>query len=129
MEETKEMPEEIIQKLAANDLFGIALPSDYGGAGLNFTSNIIAIHEVSKVSAAVGVLLSVHTSVGTKPIIQFGTEEQKDAYIPKLASGQYIGAFALTEANAGSDASNIRLRAAKKDDHYVLNGEKVFITN
>src|SRR5699024_3758685 len=75
------------------------------------------------------VILSVHTSVGTKPILYFGNEEQKRHYIPKLASGEYLGAFALTEPSAGSDAASINTRAVKEGDHYVLNGSKIFITN
>ena len=83
---------------------GIPVPAKYGGAEMDFISYIIAIHEISKVSATVGVILSVHTSVGTNPILYFGTEEQKQKYIPKLATGEYLGAFCLTEPNAGSDA-------------------------
>lgn len=129
MERTKRIPSNVLQKLAENGFFGMTVPEKYGGANMDYRSNIIAIHEISKVSAAVGVLLSVHTSVGTKPIMQFGTEAQKEQYMKKLASGEYIGAFALTEPGAGSDASSIRLRAAKNDNGYILNGEKVFITN
>ena len=84
---------------------------------------------LSKVSAVVGVILSVHTSVGTNPILYFGNEEQKKKYIPKLATGEYLGAFCLTEPSAGSDAGSLKTKAVKKDDHYVLNGSKVFITN
>ncbi|WP_337970507.1 acyl-CoA dehydrogenase family protein, partial [Virgibacillus salexigens] len=94
-----------------------------------YTSYIQAVHQISKVSAAVGVILSVHTSVGTNPIVYFGTEQQKQHYLPKLASGQYIGAFALTEPNAGSDAGGIRTKAVKSGNSYLLNGSKVFITN
>src|SRR5690606_17503715 len=90
---------------------------------------IIAIHELSRVSAALGVILSVHTSVGTNPILYFGTEEQKAHYIPKLASGEYLGAFCLTEPHAGSDAAALSTRAVKDGEEYILNGSKVFITN
>src|SRR5699024_12249856 len=90
---------------------------------------IIAIHEISKVSPTVGVILSVHTSVGTNPILHFGNEEQKQKYIPKLASGEYLGAFALTEPGAGSDASSIKTAAKRDGDDYILNGSKMFITN
>src|SRR5699024_5015120 len=100
-----------------------------GGSGMDFTSYIIAIHELSKVSAALGVILSVHTSVGTNPIVDFGTEEQKQHYLPKLASGAYLGAFALTEPGAGSDAANLKTIANKEVDNYNLNGFKKFITN
>src|SRR5699024_5238332 len=95
----------------------------------DFISYIIAIHEISKVSAALGVILSVHTSVGTNPIVDFGSEEQKQRYVPKLASGEYLGAFALTEPGSGSDAANLKTKAIDVGDHYILNGSKVFITN
>src|SRR5699024_1300942 len=101
----------------------------YSGGGMDFTSYVIAIHELSKESPALGVILSVHTSVGTKPIIDFGTKEQIKKYVPKLTTGEYIGAFALTEPSAGSDAASLKTTATKKEDHYVLNGLKVFITN
>ncbi|KKB33467.1 acyl-CoA dehydrogenase [Bacillus thermotolerans] len=129
MEETDEYPLQIIRKMGDYGLMGIPIPTEYGGAGADFTSYILAIHELAKVSATVGVILSVHTSVGTNPILYFGTEEQKRKYIPKLASGEYIGAFALTEPNAGSDAGKIRTSAVKRGEKYILNGSKVFITN
>lgn len=122
-------PYELIQQMGELGFLGIPIPKKYGGSGLDFTSYIIVIHELSKVSPALGVILSVHTSVGTNPIVLFGTEEQKETYLPKLASGKYIGAFALTEAQAGSDAKNIALRAKKTSDSYILDGEKLFITN
>lgn len=108
---------------------GITIPEKYGGSEMDFTSYVIAINELSKVSAVVGVILSVHTSVGTNPILYFGNEDQKQKYIPKLASGEYLGAFCLTEPSAGSDAGALKTKAVKKDDQYVLNGSKVFITN
>lgn len=129
MEKEDRFPQEIIHKMGELGLMGIPIPEEYGGSGMDFTSYIIAIHEISKVSAAVGVILSVHTSVGTNPILRFGTEEQKKKYIPKLASGKYVGAFALTEPGAGSDAANVKMTAKLKDDHYILNGSKIFITN
>lgn len=122
-------PSGIIQKMGELGLMGIPIPEKYGGSGMDFTSYILAIHEISKVSAAIGVILSVHTSVGTNPILYFGNEEQKKRYLPKLASGQYLGAFALTEPQAGSDAANIKLSAKQEVDHYILNGSKMFITN
>ena len=119
----------IPQKMGSLGLMGIPVPEKYGGSGMDFISYIIAIHELSKVSATIGVILSVHTSVGTNPILYFGTEEQKQKYIPKLAAGKYLGAFCLTEAGAGSDAGNIKTKAIKNGDHYVVNGSKLFITN
>lgn len=127
--EQGEFPREILRKMGELGLMGIPIPEKYGGSEMDFTSYIIAIHELSRVSATVGVILSVHTSVGTNPILYFGTEEQKQKYIPKLASGEYLGAFCLTEPSAGSDAGSLKSRAVKNGDHYVINGSKVFITN
>jgi acyl-CoA dehydrogenase len=127
--EEGEFPREILKKMGELGLMGIPVPEEYGGSEMDFISYIIAIHEISKISATVGVILSVHTSVGTNPILYFGTEEQKKKYVPKLAAGEYLGAFCLTEPSAGSDAASLKTRAVKKDGHYVLNGSKVFITN
>lgn len=127
--EEGEFPRGILKKMGELGLMGIPVPEEYGGSEMDFISYIIAIHEISKVSATVGVILSVHTSVGTNPILYFGTEEQKQKYVPKLAAGEYLGAFCLTEPSAGSDAASLKTRAVKKDGHYVLNGSKVFITN
>lgn len=129
MEQEDYFPRELITKMGELGLMGVPIPQKYGGSGMDFMSYIIAIHELSKVSATVGVILSVHTSVGTNPILYFGTEEQKKKYVPKLASGEYLGAFALTEPGAGSDAASLSMRATKDGDNYVLNGSKIFITN
>ncbi|MFC7319387.1 acyl-CoA dehydrogenase [Halobacillus campisalis] len=129
MEREDRFPAELVRRMGELGLMGIPIPEQYGGSEMDYTSYVMAIHEISKVSATLGVILSVHTSVGTNPILFFGTEEQKQKYIPKLASGEYLGAFALTEPSAGSDAGSLKTRAEKKDDHYVLNGEKIFITN
>ncbi|MFD1852207.1 acyl-CoA dehydrogenase [Oceanobacillus bengalensis] len=129
MEREDVFPSEIIEKMGELGLMGIPIPEQYGGSGMDFTSYILAIHELSKVSATIGVILSVHSSVGTSPILYFGTEEQKKHYIPKLASGEYLGAFALTESGAGSDANNLKTTAKKDGENYILNGSKVFITN
>jgi acyl-CoA dehydrogenase len=127
--ERGEFPRSILRKMAELGLMGITVPEEYGGAGMDFISYIIAIHEISKVSATVGVILSVHTSVGTNPILYFGTEEQKKKYVPKLASGEYLGAFCLTEPGAGSDAKSLKTKAVRQGDCYILNGSKIFITN
>ncbi|WP_315906059.1 acyl-CoA dehydrogenase [Priestia koreensis] len=127
--EKGEFPSEILAKMGELGLMGIPIPDEYDGAGLDFISYILAIHELSKVSATLGVILSVHTSVGTNPILYFGTEEQKQRYIPKLASGQYLGAFCITEPQAGSDAAGLKTRAEKRGNEYILNGSKMFITN
>lgn len=124
-----QFPKETIKKMGELGLMGIPIPEEYGGSGMDLVSYIIAINELSRVSATVGVILSVHTTLGTMPILKFGTEEQKQKYVPKLAKGEYLGAFALTEPSAGSDAASLKLRAEDKGDHYVLNGSKIFITN
>ena len=127
--EKGEFPREILKKMAALGLMGITIPEKYGGSEMDFTSYVIAIHELSKVSAVVGVILSVHTSVGTNPILYFGNEQQKEKYVPKLAAGEYLGAFCLTEPSAGSDVGSMKSKAVKHGDHYKINGSKVFITN
>ena len=127
--EDGEFPRELLEKMGELGLMGITAPEQYGGSEMDFLSYIIAIHELSKVSAVMGVVLSVHTSVGMNPILYFGTEEQKDRYLPKMASGEYLGAFCLTEASSGSDAGSLKTKAKRVDDHYVINGSKMFITN
>lgn len=127
--EKGEFPRDILAQMGELGLMGITAHAAYGGSEMDFTSYIIAIHELSKVSAVIGVILSVHTSVGTNPILYFGTEEQKKRYVPKLASGEYLGAFCLTEPSAGSDAGSLKTKAVKQGDYYELNGSKVFITN
>lgn len=122
-------PREIVSKMAELGLMGIPIPEEYGGAGMDYISYITAIHEISKISPTVGVILSVHTSVGTYPILHYGDEKQRKAYIPKLASGEYLGAFCLTEPSAGSDAGSLKSRAVKKNSDYIINGSKVFVTN
>ncbi|GAB1809560.1 acyl-CoA dehydrogenase [Priestia megaterium] len=127
--EKGEFPRGLLKQMANLGLMGIPVPQVYGGGGLDFVSYMIAIHEISKVSPALGVILSVHTSVGTNPIVVFGTEDQKQKYVKKLATGEYLGAFCLTEPSAGSDAASLKTKAERKGDHYLLNGSKLFITN
>ncbi|PTM56802.1 acyl-CoA dehydrogenase [Desmospora activa] len=129
MDETDRFPRELVAKMGELGLMGIPVPEKWGGAGFDYTSYILALEELSQVSATVGVILAVHTSVATLPILHHGTPEQKQKYVSKLATGEYLGAFALTEAHAGSDTSNIRTRASKHGDCYILNGSKMFITN
>ncbi|AOM81547.1 Butyryl-CoA dehydrogenase [Salisediminibacterium beveridgei] len=129
METNETFPAAILKEMGELGLLGIPVEEEYGGAGMDFTSYIIAIHEISKVSAAVGVMLSVHTSVGTNPIRYFGTDDQKTRYLPKLASGEALGAFALSEPGAGSDAASLRTTAKRDGDDYILNGTKSWITN
>ena len=129
IDETDTFPRDIVRKMADLGLMGLPIPEEWGGVGADFMSYVRAIEEISYASAAVGVILAVHTSVGTFPILYFGSEEQKQKFLPKLASGEWLAAFALTEPNAGSDASSIRTRAVRDGEDYVLNGSKVFITN
>jgi alkylation response protein AidB-like acyl-CoA dehydrogenase len=129
LDEAAEFPADNIRKMGAQGFMGIPIPEQYGGAGADFLTYILCVEEISRACASTGVILSVHTSVGTYPILYFGTEEQKQKYIPKLASGEYVGAFALTEPGAGSDASALRTSAKKDGDDYVLNGTKIFISN
>ncbi|MCY8935588.1 acyl-CoA dehydrogenase [Peribacillus frigoritolerans] len=129
--ETGVFPKTILQKMGELGLMGIPISEEYGGAGMDFMSYIIAINEISKVSPTLGVILSVHTSVGTNPIVYFGTEEQKRKYVPKLAAGKNLGAFCLTEQSSGSDAASLKSKAVavKEGGQYRINGSKVFITN
>lgn len=127
--EAGEFPRELLIQMGELGLMGMTAPEELGGSAMDFTSYILAIQELSKVSAVMGVILSVHTSVGTNPIIYFGNDEQKQRYVPKLASGAFLGAFCLTEPSAGSDAGSLHSKAVKDGEEYVLNGSKVFITN
>ncbi|WP_127579527.1 acyl-CoA dehydrogenase family protein [Paenibacillus koleovorans] len=129
MERDDAFPRRLVARMADEGLMGIPIPKEWGGAGADFVSYIAAIHELSKASATFGVILSVHTSVGTLPLLSHGTEEQKRQYVPRLAAGEWLGAFALTEPSAGSDAASIRTTATREGDRYILNGSKVFITN
>lgn len=129
MEQEDRFPEEIVRQMGELGLMGMPIPEQYGGMEMDYTSYILAIHELSRVSATVGVILSVHTSVGTNPILYFGTEEQKARWVPKLASGEYLGAFAVSEAGAGSDVSGMKTTAIADGDDYILNGSKMWITN
>lgn len=129
MENTEQFPTEVMKKMGELGLMGITTPEKYGGSGMDFTSYIMTIHELSKISATVGVILSVHTSLVTNSIIHFGNKSQKAFYLPKLAKGEYLGAFALTEAESGSDAGSLKMKATKEEESYRLNGTKLFITN
>ncbi len=127
--EQGEFPREILKKMGELGLMGTTAPESLGGSEMDFMSYIIVINELSRISPTVGVILAVHTSVGTNPILYFGNDAQKQKYVPKLASGEYLGAFCLTEPSAGSDAGSLKTRAVKDGDHYILNGSKIFITN
>lgn len=129
IDKTSKFPLKLIRKMGELGLMGIPIPEKYGGAGTDFLSYALAIEEIAKGSATAAIILEVHTSVGTFPILYFGTEDQKLKYLPKLARGEMIGAFALTESNSGSDTSSIITSAELRGDHYVINGAKRFITN
>ena len=129
IDENERFPKESIQKMADNEMLGIPWPEEYGGSEGDYLSYVIAVEELSKVCASTGVTLSAHTSLGSAPIFDWGTEEQKQKYLVPLASGECLGAFGLTEPNAGTDASRQKTTAVKQGDHYVLNGSKCFITN
>jgi acyl-CoA dehydrogenase len=122
-------PEEAIKAAAAAGLMGVLIPREYGGAGLDALAFAICVEELAQACASTAVIVDVHTSVGTEPILLFGDEEQKRTWLPRLASGELLGAFALTEPAAGSDAAALKTMARRNGDGYVLNGTKVFITN
>jgi butyryl-CoA dehydrogenase len=119
----------IFDKMAELGLAGIPWPEEYGGIGSDFLAYCIAVEELSRVDASIGVTLSAHTSLGGWPVYKFGTEEQKQQYLRPMAQGGKIGAYALTEPGSGSDAGAMRTTARLEGDHYVLNGSKIFITN
>lgn len=129
MDQNNEFPEEAIRKLGERGWMGLPYPAEYGGAGLDIMSYAIAVEELARVDGGAGVILSAHVSLGSWPIFAFGTEEQKQKYLVPLAKGEKIGAFGLTEPNAGSDAGGTETTAIDKGDHWVLNGGKIFITN
>ncbi|MCI7262526.1 MAG: acyl-CoA dehydrogenase family protein, partial [Clostridiaceae bacterium] len=129
MDQNNEFPGEAIKKLGQMGYMGIPYPKEYGGAGLDALSYAIAVEELARVDGGAGVILSAHVSLGSWPIFAFGTEEQKQKYLVPLAKGEKIGAFGLTEPNAGSDAGGTETTAVLKGDYYLLNGGKIFITN
>ncbi|WP_454052292.1 acyl-CoA dehydrogenase family protein [Clostridium sp. Marseille-Q7071] len=129
LDEENKFPSEEIKELADMGMMGIPYPKEYGGAGLDVISYAIAVEELSRVDGGTGVILSAHTSLGAYPIAGYGTEEQKQKYLVPLAKGEKIGAFGLTEENAGSDAGGTETTAVLEGDYYILNGEKIFITN
>lgn len=129
VDEKEEFPMETVKKMAKIGLMGIPIPTQYGGAGGTNIQYGMAVEELSRVCATTGVILSAHTSLCCAPILEAGTEEQKMKYLPKLASGEWIGAFGLTEPNAGTDAAGQQTIAVDCGDHWLINGSKIFITN
>ena len=128
-DESQDFPVEIFREMGKLGLMGVLVPEQYGGAGLSYMEYVAIIQEIAKVCGSVGLSLAAHNSLCTGHILTFGNEEQKKKYLPKLASGEWIGAWGLTEANTGSDAGNMRTTAVKDGDHWVLNGTKNWITH
>jgi alkylation response protein AidB-like acyl-CoA dehydrogenase len=124
-----EFPYEIVRKLGALDLMGIPFPQEYGGAGGSTQDYALVVEELTRVDSSVAITLCAHTSLGTQPLYLFGSEEQKQRFMPRLCSGSMLGAFGLTEPEAGSDAGNTQTRAVLQDGEWVINGSKQFITN
>jgi len=122
-------PYPVFKKMGEMGLMGLLIPEEYGGSGNNLVSYAVAMEEISRGCPSIGLTWGGHMSIGVKPIIMFGTEEQKKKYLPKLASGEYLGAFGLTEPGAGSDASGIQTTAVQDGDEWVINGTKCFISN
>ena len=129
LDKENEFPTEAVKKLGEMGILGTPFPKEYGGAGLDMLSYAIAVEELSRVDGGTGVILSAHVSLGSYPIFAYGTEEQKQKYLVPLAKGEKLGAFGLTEPNAGSDAGGTETTAVLEGDYYILNGGKIFITN
>lgn len=129
MDETGILPMDIIEKMGELGMFGIPMPVEYGGVGSNYLTSAICVEEISKVCGAIGNIVSVQSSLITTGMYLYGTEEQKNKYLPDMAAGKLIGSMCLTEPGAGSDASAILTRAVKDGDNFVINGTKRFITN
>jgi len=129
IDETERFPMETVKQMAKYGMMGMPFPKEFGGSGTDYISYIIAVEELAKACATTSVILSAHTSLCCSPIFEFGTQAQKEKYLPDLLSGRKIGAFGLTEPNAGTDASSQQSIAVKDGDNYILNGSKIFITN
>jgi short-chain 2-methylacyl-CoA dehydrogenase len=129
LDRTKSFPYEIVRKLGDLGLMGIPFPEEYGGGGADNLSYALAIEELARIDSSVGITVAAHTSLGTWPLYAFGSEEQKAEWMPRLCSGEQLGAFGLTEPEAGSDAGNVRTRASLDGGEWVINGAKQFITN
>lgn len=129
LEDNKKFPREILAKLGELGILGITVPSEYGGSKTDYLSFILALEEISKISASVSVIVSVHCALFCHAILKFGSEAQKKKYLPKAAKGEMIGAFSLTEPGAGSDAMNLKTKAVKESNGYLLNGTKSWVTS
>jgi alkylation response protein AidB-like acyl-CoA dehydrogenase len=124
-----QFPKEIVKKMGDLGLMGMIIPNKYGGSGLDMISFVTAIIELAKADASVAITMAAHTSLGSLPLLLYGSEEQKQRYLPHLAKGEIIGAFGLTEPDAGSDAGGTKTKAVLDGDDYIVNGGKIFITN
>src|SRR6202035_4888653 len=129
LDRTKSFPYEIVAKLGQLNLMGIPFPQEYGGAGGDTLAYALAVEELTRVDSSVAITLCAHTSLGTQPVYLFGSEQQKREWLPRLCAGEALGAFGLTEPEAGSDAGNTRTRARLQDGEWVIDGAKQFITN
>jgi alkylation response protein AidB-like acyl-CoA dehydrogenase len=128
-DETQEFPEHVFHELGDLGLMGVLVPESYGGSGLNYQEYVTAIAEISRVDPAIGLSMAAHNSLCTNHILLFGNEAQKQTYLPRLATGEWIGAWGLTEPNTGSDAGNMRTTAVPDGDYWIINGAKNFITH
>lgn len=129
IEENDQVPDTLLEKSKELGLFGLSIPEEYGGMGLNMVGKCALFEELGKTINGYTTILGAHNGIGSVGIVEFANEEQKQRYLPKMASGEYIGAFALTEPEAGSNAANLKTTAVKKGDRYILNGQKIYITN
>ena len=129
LDRTKSFPYELVAKMGELGLMGIPFPEEYGGGGADTLAYALAVEELTRIDSSVAITMAAHTSLGTMPIYLWGTDEQKDDWLPQLCSGQKLAAFGLTEPEAGSDAGNTHTRAALEDGEWVVNGAKQFITN
>jgi short-chain 2-methylacyl-CoA dehydrogenase len=129
LDREERFPYELVQEMAELGLMGIPIPEEYGGAGADTVSYAITIEELTRIDSSVAITVAAHTSLGTMPIYLYGSEEQKQEWVPQLAAGAKLAAFGLTEANAGSDAGATRTRAELRNGQWIVNGSKIFITN
>ncbi|PKR77892.1 acyl-CoA dehydrogenase [Halalkalibacillus sediminis] len=129
IEENNQIPEKIVEQSKEMGLFSLSIPEEYGGLGLDMVGKCAIYEELGKTHNGYTTLIGAHTGIGTAGLVELGTEEQKQKYLPKMATGEWIGAFALTEPSAGSNAANLKTTAVKKGDKYIINGSKHYITN
>jgi acyl-CoA dehydrogenase len=129
IEEKNEIPKRIVEMTKEMGLFGLSIPEEYGGLGLDMVGKCAIYEEIGKTHNGYTTLIGAHTGIGSVGIVELGNEEQKQKYLPKMATGEWIGAFALTEPSAGSNAANLKTTAVRKGDKYIINGSKHYITN